>query len=175
VIEFGDPYFDEQSDRLRGGAAFDAELERIEALLARSLKSQPGPSSLAERVFAASSRLLVGAPQPLRFQPALARPARSAIWGRLALAASVALAAMVGWPALTGSAMDNEFSDNVLTIALGGAADDADRFLDFAGLSSDVDEAATNDEAYMNTFGIMGTEVDDLLGEMSLIDSALGS
>jgi len=175
MIEFGDPYSPEAFESLAHDTAFEAELERIDSLVARSLKSPAAPAGLSERVFAASSALLIGGPQPLRFQPALARLARSAIWGRLALAASVVVAAMVGWPALTGTAIDSGFSDSVLSLAMGGAVDDADRFLNVSELQPSGDSVIPADGAYMDTFGIMGTEVDDVLGEMSLIDLALGS
>jgi hypothetical protein len=72
-----------------------AELRHVDELLGRYARREPVPAGLIERVFDASVGLL---PSPrrrrepvLRLQPAIT----ASLWGRLALAASIALAFFV--------------------------------------------------------------------------------
>jgi len=75
-------------------AEFDRRLVELDQKLSRQAASEPVPPQLADGVFRASvSRLPAGRETaPLRFPRRVPRP----VWGQLAMAASVALACMVG-------------------------------------------------------------------------------
>ncbi|MHC4947654.1 MAG: hypothetical protein ACYTG1_05265 [Planctomycetota bacterium] len=73
---------------------FEPELLDLDARLVRDARHGRVPSGLVDRVFRASAGLLPApAPLPLR-SPGV--PATGALWGRLAMAASVGLAFVVG-------------------------------------------------------------------------------
>ena len=66
-----------------------AELEAIDAMLAREARRQPVPEGVIERVFNAS---VGGLPRRRARVYRLEPPRRASLWGRLAIAASIGLA-----------------------------------------------------------------------------------
>lgn len=76
------------------GSGLSPELAEIDSMMSRCARRQPVPEGLADRVFDASVELLPArrrrGGRVLRLRPA--RPVSISSWGRLAMAASIAIA-----------------------------------------------------------------------------------
>lgn len=107
-----------------------AELREVDELLGRYARREPVPAGLVERVFDASVGMLPGRPrQPaLRLQPVIT----TSLWGRLAMAASIALAFFVAGRILPmrepGSLLSPDVELVLLDYAGAGDLDVSQRF-----------------------------------------------
>jgi hypothetical protein len=138
-----------------------AELERIDALLAEALRRPATPRGLVERVLAASAAL---APRPAlagpwRIDVLSARSRRAAMWGRLALAASVALAFLIARPLLSDS-NSTPLSGSAILVMSRAGADDLTPALR-------VLESARDEAAYFESLGIFDVRTGDLLNDLA--------
>lgn len=163
------------------------ELRAIEALLDSMARAAQPPAALVDRVFTASAALLPrtgpviaridrSGRRAIVAQQAGRRTLRLAVWSRLALAACVAIAFGLSFNVLRDSAtapmsagMGAMIADDPFLVMTRAGGDRVGHFLGVDGIGPLAD-----DDAYLESFGIFGTRVDDLLGDPSSFDDAIG-
>jgi hypothetical protein len=164
------------------------EFADVERMLDLAATRQRPASSLVDRIFHASvdllpsravviARLEPGARPFVRSATTSRRSLRLTVWSRVALAACVAIAFGLSVNMLqrsqtvpaSGPVMASTLSDDALLVMSRAGGDQLGQFL---GTDAIVTFGA--DDEYLESFGIFGAGVDDLLGDPAAYDDTLG-